>query len=148
MTSKIMAKKNYYLEVIQQAVVNNDFEFDANNSIMEVFQQAFDSLMENPTGQQFIHTDLDCHGMTQNYTFYDEVTDFENHVSGEVFDFRWHYKADDEVLFHEVRPGEFEPVNWFDVPMEGEEGRNDYIFVFDREILSDGRVAYLYDYFA
>jgi hypothetical protein len=143
-----MAKKNYYLEVIQQAVVNNDFEFDANNSIMEVFQQAFDSLMENPTGQQFIHTDLDCHGMTQNYTFYDEVTDFENHVSGEVFDFRWHYKADDEVLFHEVRPGEFEPVNWFDVPMEGEEGRNDYIFVFDREILSDGRVAYLYDYFA
>lgn len=148
MTSKIMAKKNYYLEVIQQAVVNNDFEFDANDSIMEVFQQAFDSLMENPTGQQFIHTDLDCHGMTQNYTFYDEVTDFENHVSGEVFDFCWHYKADDEVLFHEVRPGEFEPVNWFDVPMEGEEGRNDYIFVFDREILSDGRVAYLYDYFA
>lgn len=144
-----MAKKNYYLEVIQSAIVNNDFEFDAqNSSIMEVFQQAYDSLMENPTGRQFIHTELDCHGTTQNYTFYDEETGFQNLVSGEVFDFLWHYKADDEVLFHEVRPGEFEPVDWFDVPMDGEEGRNDYIFVFDREILSDGSVAYLYDYFA
>jgi len=141
-------KKNYYLEVIQQAVANNDFEFDADDSIMEVFQQAYDSLMEDPTGRQFIHTELDCHGMTQNYTFYDEDTGFENHVTGEVFDFRWHYKADDEVLFREVRDGEFEPVNWFDVPMDGEDGRSDYIFVFAKEVLSDGRVAYLYDYFA
>ena len=142
-------KKNYYLEVIQQAVVNNDFEFDVNNdSIMEVFQQAYDSLMEDPTGRQFIHTELDCHGMTQSYTFFDEDTDFENHVTGDVFDFRWHYKADDEVLFREVRDGEFEPVNWFDVPMEGEADRESYIFVFAKEILSDGRVAYLYDYFA
>ena len=143
-----MAKKNYYLEVIQSAVFNNDFEFDADNcSIMEVFQQAYDSLMENPTDKQFIHTELYCSGMTQNYTFYDEYTGFQNIVSGDVFDFRWHYKADDEVLFHEVRQGKFEPVDWFDVPMEGEEGRNEYIFVFAKEILSDGSMAYLYDYF-
>lgn len=141
-------KKNYYLAVIQQAVVNNDFEFDADDSIMEVFQQAYDSLMEKPTGRLFIHTELDCHGSTQNYTFCDEDTDFENHVTGEVFDFRGHYKADDDVLFREVHQDMFEPVNWFDVPMDGEADRKSYIFVFAKEVLSNGRVAYLYDYFA
>ena len=143
-----MEKRNYYLEVIQQAVINNDFEFDAEDSIMEVFQQAYDSLMENPTGLQFIQTELDCHGMLQNYVFYDEETGFQNNVTGEVFDFRGHYKTEDEVYYREVGNGEFEPVNWFDVPMDGEDGREKYIFVFAKEILSNGNMAYLYDYLA
>lgn len=140
-------KKNYYLEVIQAAVVNNDFEFDADDSIMEVFQQAEDSLREDPIGVDFIHTELWGHSMSQGYTFTDDATGYEKTMNGEVFDFG-KSKADADVYFHADGKGGFEVVNWFDIPAEGNVERRQYIYVFAREIQSNGRVAYLYDYFA
>jgi len=140
-------KQNYYLAVIQAAVANNDFEFNAEDSIMDVFQQAYDNLMDEPVGKTFVHTELNFSGMSMNYTFCDEDTDFQRHVTSEQFDFLWKYKAKDEVLFRDKGNGEFEPVDWFEVPVDGEPDRDKYIFVFDKEILSDGRLAMLYDYF-
>ena len=139
-------KKNYYLAVIQAAVVNNDFEFDAEDSIMQVFGQAEDSLREDPIGVDFVRTELSGHGMSQAYTFYDDATGFTNTTSGEIFDWG-HYRADNETYFKADGKGGFDAVNWFDIPEEGNPERRNYIYVFDREVQSNGRLAYLYDYF-
>ena len=141
-----MAKKNYFLNIIQAAVANNDFEFDPEDSIIDVFTAAEESLLENPVGKKFVRTELNGHGMSQSYTFWDEDSDYHTTMSGEIFDFG-HYKAESEVYFREVGDDEFEPVSWFEIPSPGEPGRDKYIFVFDVEVLSDGRIAYLYDYF-
>lgn len=140
-------KGNYYLEVIRAAIVYNGFEFNPEDSVMDIFQRAYDNLMDKPAGKTFIRTDLNGHGMSQSYTFYDSDTEFSNLISGDIFDFNWHYKAKDEVLFREKGNGEFEPVDWFEIPMDGEPDRDKYVFVFDKQILSDGNIAYLYDHF-
>ena len=139
-------KQNYYLAVIQAAVVNNDFEFDADSSISEVFQEAEDCLLENPTGRDFVRTELFGHGASQGYTFTDDATGFEKTVNGEIFDFG-KSKADAEVYFRIDGKGGLDAVNWFDVPAEGDVERRQYIYVFARELKSNGRVAMLYDYF-
>lgn len=149
-----MAKKNYQLEIIQQAIVTNDFKFDPEESITEVFQQAYDSLVENPVGHVFVCAELRGHGMRQGYTFCDDATDYANTVSGEIFDFG-HYGKDNGVYFHQRRfrgnsiqtEEDFEPVAWYDIPNEGDEKRKEYIFVFDTQLMSDGKLAMLYDYF-
>jgi hypothetical protein len=138
-------KNNYFIEVIRAAVANG-LEFDPEDSIMDVYCKADDYLITKPIGRQFVRNELRGSGMDQCYTFYDEATGYSNHVSGDIFDFRWQYRAKDERLFHEEKPGEFKPVDWFDVPMPGEPHRDEYIFVFDIQVLSNGELAYLYDY--
>lgn len=66
--------------------------------------------------------------------------------SGEIFDFTYHYRESDRVLFHEEADGSFTPCNFYDIPFEGAE-RREYIFVFD-VVEVDGELIALYDYFA
>lgn len=141
-----MAKKNYLLGVIQSAVVNNDFDFNPDDSIIDVFTAAEENLLDSPVGIKFVRTELDGHGMSQSYTFWDEDSDYHTTMSGEIFDFG-HYKAESDVYFRKVGDGKFKHVDWLEVPSPGEADRDKYIFVFDKKVLSDGRIAYLYDYF-
>ena len=79
-------------------------------------------------------------GNSQYYSF------GNNNCTGEIFDFG-RYTASMEVYFHEV-DGKFIPCAWYDVPMHNEEGRNEYIFVFDTIVDTDtGKLISLYDYF-
>lgn len=45
-----MAKKNYFLNIIQAAVANNDFEFDPEDSIIDVFTAAEENLLDSLSG--------------------------------------------------------------------------------------------------
>lgn len=130
------------LSVIKSAV-ENGFEFDPTDTFEEVWEQAEDWLRENePNGHQFIQCDFHAHGMSQNYLFIDE-DGYETDMTGEIFDFP-KARAEKEVYFK--KDGDtFTPVNWFDIPDESEEGREDYVFVYDYIVCHDGIIAYLYD---
>lgn len=140
-----MKKKNFLLEVIQAAVVNNGFEFDMEDSMLDIFSKAEESLLDSPAGYDFVRTELWGHGMKQGYTFTDDATGFSKTMNGEIFDFG-KKKAEDNVYFRADGKGGFDAINWFDLPEEGD-CRRQYIFVFAREVQSNGRVAMLYDYF-
>lgn len=143
-----MKAKNYQLAVIT-AAVNAGFEFDMDDSMADVEMQAQDYLLENePYGHVFEHIELSGHGMSQNYSWADEDSDYSTQMSGEIFGFGEN-RAEDEVYFHREENGTFTPVNWFDIPNEFEkEERRQYIFVFDKQVRSDGKIAWLYDYMA
>lgn len=136
-------KAKHILAIIN-AAVQDGFEFDLSDSMEEVGIQAEDYLLENePYGHLFVQCDLSGHGMSQGYTFVD-VDGYDITSSGEIFDFS-HAKKDDEVYFQK-RGNDFEPVNWFEIP--DDENRKDFIFVYDKVVCADGKIAYLYDNFA
>ena len=136
-----MSANNYYLGIIK-AAVSMGFDFDLDDTILEVYEQAWNKLMKDkPYGYEFQHVEYKCHSRGVLYTFYDPDTDFIIEIdSSEIFDFEDH----EECYFRE-EDGAFTPVSWYEIP-DGDERRN-YIFVFDYEVLSNGKIAYLYDYF-
>lgn len=134
---------NYFIGVIN-AAVSKGFEFETDEPFINVATDAEAWLIDNePYGHDFERIELECSGSSQYYTWLDEGSGSVKNMSGEIFDFNTHQ---DGVFFHEEVGGDFTPVKWFDVPMEGVE-RKRYIFVFAKEVRSDGTVAYLYDYF-
>ena len=135
--------KAKHLLAIINAAVQDGFEFDTTDSMEEVWQQAEDYLLENePYGHLFVQCDLSGHGMSQGYTFVD-VDGYDITSSGEIFDFG-HANKEDEVYFR-MKGNDFEPVNWFEIP--DDENRRDFIFVYDKVVCADGKIAYLYDNF-
>lgn len=138
-------KAKHILAIIN-AATQDGFEFDPSDTMEEIWQQAEDYLLENePYGHLFVQCDLSCHGMSQGYTFVD-VDGYGITSSGEIFDFG-HAKKDDEVYF-QMKGNDFEPVNWFDIPAPEDERRRDFVFVYDKVVCADGKIAYLYDNFA
>lgn len=136
-------KTKHILSVINAAVANG-FELDPADSLEDIWQQAEETMLENePNGRVFVQCALGGHGMSQNYTFTDD-DGYSVGMTGEIFDFP-KAKADDEVYFRK-EGGAFTPVAWYEIP-DGEE-RKDYVFVFDKQVRSDGAVAYLYDHLA
>ena len=133
---------NYFLGIIN-AAVSQGFEFDPEDSFMEIYEQACNELMEYEScGSEFVQADLDSYGNTQAYTFIDPDTGHNETVSGEIFDFT---TKSDAVYYRREEDGSFTPLKWFEVPAQGED-RSNYIFVYAKEILSNGKIAYMYDY--
>lgn len=141
-----MKKKNYFIGVLS-AAVEDGFEFNMTDSMEDVVMAAEDYLQENePYGHVFEQVGLSGHGMSQNYSWVDDESGKEVQMSGEIFTFP-QSKADKEVYFHhDQEKDEFTAVNWFDIPDEyHKEERKHYIFVFDKQVRSDGKIAWLYD---
>ena len=137
-----MKTNDYHLSIIL-AAVNAGFDYDPEDSLLDIFSQADDFILENePYGTEFVHTDFDSHGNNQSYTFLDEESGYTQDVTGEIFDFS--YRSDDSY-FRRNPDGTLTSVEWYDVPLDGQE-RKDYAFVFARHSLSNGKVALLYDY--
>lgn len=136
-------KAKHILAIIN-AATQDGFEFDPSDTMEEIWQQAEDYLLENePYGHLFVQCDLSGHGMSQYYCFVD-IDGHSSEVSGEIFDFP-KAKKEDEIYFR--KDGEkFIPVNWFEIPRD--ENRKDFIFVYDKVVCADGKIAYLYDNFA
>lgn len=139
-------KKNYFISVLA-AAVNEGFEPEMDETLEDVVMKAEEYLLENePYGHEFENIDFSGHGMQQNYSWADDETDYTTQVSGEIFTFG-HSKAEDEVYFRKEDDGTMVAVNWYDIPNEFErEERKKYIFVFDKQVRSDGKIAWLYDY--
>ena len=141
-----MAHQTYLISVIN-AAVNEGFEYDPEDSVIEVAQQAEDELRESePYGVEYEHCPLEGHGMSQCYTWQDDQTGMEKTMTGEIFTFP-KAKADEGVYFHK-RPDmilDFQPVNYFDIPDKGDPSRKEYVFVYAHEVKGNGMVAYLYD---
>lgn len=146
MKTTIKTKKNYFISVLA-AAVNDGFEPEMDETLEDVVMKAEEYLLENePYGHVFEQVDFSGHDMSQNYAWADEETDYSTQVSGEIFTFG-HNKAEDEVYFrHDWEKDEFVAVNWYDIPNEFErEERKKYVFVFDKQVRSDGKIAWLYD---
>lgn len=145
----IMKKEDlaYYFSVIT-AAADAGMEIDETDELIMIFTEAELYLIDNrPNGVEYIQTDLDTDGKEQSYIFVDECG-HETRCSGEIFDFGNRYTKEDKLLFHLEDNADFTPCSWFDIPSQGEEGRNEYVFVFDTVILPNGKVAMLYDHFA
>ena len=137
----IMETKDYNLSIITAAVAAG-FEYDFRDPLIEIEDAAENFLLEDePYGKEFVRTDFDESGNGSSYTFLDEGTGFTRDIFGEVFDF-----GHGDHYYHRKPDGPLEPVDWFDVPAEGPE-RKDYAFVFAKHPLSNGKVAYLFDFF-
>lgn len=121
-----------------QAAIDNGFTVSGTDSIETVWQDACDYIIDN-TEHVMEYCELVTNNRGQHYDFGEYWED------GEIFDFGWHYKESDHVLFRQ-EGNDFVWVNWFDVPMDGEPDRADYGFVFDT-IVYDGEAIDLYDMF-
>ena len=142
-----MKTKKYYFISVLAAAVNDGFEPEMDETLEDVVIKAEDYLLENePYGHVFEQVDLSGHGMSQNYVWVDEETGKEVQTSGEIFDFG-HCKAEDDIYFRKEDDGKMTPVSWYEIPDEYHmDERKRYIFVFDRQVRSDGKIAWLYDY--
>lgn len=141
-----MKTKNYFISVLA-AAVNDGFEPEMDETLEDVVMKAEDYLLENePYGHVFENIDFSGHDLHQNYSWADDDSGYQTQVSGEIFTFG-HNKAEDEVYFRKEDDGTMVAVNWYDIPNEFErEERKKYIFVFDKQVRSDGKIAWLYDY--
>lgn len=130
--------------MLLQSAMEQGFELEMNETIEQNMLLAEEYLLENVEAD-FEQCELTTSGYSQNYYFCDEFGK-DAEVSGEIFDFG-RYKAESEVYYHVENDGEFKPVDWFKIPMEGEE-RKEYIFVFDKFVSANGKVYKLYDHLA
>jgi hypothetical protein len=121
-----------------QAAIDNGFTVSGTDSIETVWQDACDFIIDN-TEHTMEYCELNTNGRSQHYDFGEYWQD------GEIFDFGWHYKESDHVLFKQ-EGNDFVWVNWYDIPMDGEPDRSEYGFVFDT-IVYDGEAIDLYDMF-
>lgn len=121
-----------------KSAIDNGFKVSNTNSIESVWEDACDYLVDN-TEHTMEYCELRSTGRSQRYDFGEYWED------GEIFDFNWHYKESDHVLFRQ-EGNDFVWVNWFDIPMDGEPDRSNYGFVFDT-IVYDGEAIDLYDMF-
>ena len=134
-----------YFTAILNIAAENGFEFDTADTIEEVQVNAENYILENePCGSEFVECELSTSGYNQSYSFVDECG-MSRVCSGDIFDFSHHYSKDSDILFRKDND-HFEAVAWFDLPDGGEE-RENYIFVYDKVVMSNGKVALLYDHF-
>lgn len=118
--------------------VDNGCDIDPELTITDARDEAENYIREYVTAYDRLErVELTNVGGTQNYTWEG------NTVSGDIFDFSGHYKAEDGTL---IRVADAEPVNWFDIPSEGPE-RKDYGFIYAKEFDEDGELVALYDTF-
>ena len=145
-------KVNAMLSIIQ-AAAKQGMEIDKDETIEETYFVAEDYLKEHPISIHFEHCELSGGG--QQYYQWADGDDIRTEVWGEIFDWA-DYKADRKVYFHKKawlsatrEPAEnFEAVNWFDIPDDGDDKRSEYVFVFETMVCADGSLAMLYDYMA
>jgi hypothetical protein len=128
--------------VVKNAI-SEGFEVNEHQDLETILCDAENHLFSKCKHQKFEHCTLNSDGSSQYYYFIDKDGN-EFNSTGEIFDFG-KYKAEKEIYF-KFEDGKFIPVNWFDIPMEGEE-RSDYVFVFDTIIDCDGEIVALYDCF-
>lgn len=132
-----------FANVVKRAI-SEGYEVDEHQDLETIICDAENHIFSNCKPDTMEQCDLKTHGTSQYYYFIDK--DGQKYDStGDIFDFA-KYKADKGVYFKREENGTFTPVNWFDIPMEGEE-RCDYVFVFDTIIDCEGQVVSLYDYF-
>lgn len=129
--------------MLLQSAMEQGFELEMNETIEQNMLLAEEYLLEYVEAD-FKHCEL-TGGYSQGYYFCDEFGK-DTQVSGEIFDFG-RYKAESGVYYHIESDGEFKPVDWFEIPMEGKE-RKEYIFVFDKFVSANGKVYKLYDHLA
>ena len=139
---KHLSQQQIAMMLINSAM-EQGFELEMSETIEQNMLLAEEYILKNNEAS-FEFCELTTSGYNQNYYFCDEFGK-EVEVSGDIFDYGYRYKEEQNTLFKEV-DGEFIPCNWFDVPMEGEE-REQYIFVFDKFVTADGKVLNLYDRF-
>ena len=146
-------KVNAMLSIIQ-AAAGQGMEIDPSETIEETYFVAEDYLKEHPISIHFEHCELSSSGRDQSFSWNDG-DDIKQEMWGEIFDWA-DYKADRKVYFHKKawvsatrEPAEnFEAVNWFDIPDDGDDKRSEYVFVFETMVCADGSLALLYDYMA
>ena len=140
---------NYYkyATAIIRIAVEEGFEPDENDSFDTIASDAANYLLkEEPCGHEFVHCPFSWHGYMQGYGFVDE-SGYEIEASGEIFDFSHHWRKEDETLY--LKEGDnYTPVNWYDIPDPDDESRENYIYVYDYQPMSNGKVAWLYDHFS
>ena len=137
--------ENYtkYFQGIVSAASENGMESCPDEPFEARLSRAALYLRERePLGHVFIHVELSDDDGVEEYTFSDPVTGFPMSTRG---NFRDAYGKADDVYFVREKDGSFSPVSWRDIPA-CQDARKDYIFVFNKEVLGDGRIAYLYDY--
>ena len=131
-----------FTNVVKRAI-SEGFELNEQKDLESILCDAENFIFSHCKPDTMEHCNLSSDGRSQYYYFTDREG-LEYNSTGEIFDFA-HYKADKNVYFH-FDGYKFTPVNWFDIPMEGEE-RSDYVFVYDTIIDCDGNVVALYDIF-
>lgn len=138
-----MKTKNYFISVLA-AAVNEGFEPEMDETLEDVVMKAEEYLLENePYGHVFEQVNLGGYSpMNQGYSWVDDESDHDVQMSGEIFDFG-HSKEEDEVYFRKEEDGTMVAVNWFDIP-DGDD-RKQYVFVFDKQVKANGKIAWLYD---
>lgn len=139
-----MKAKNYQLAVIN-AAVNAGLKLDMSYTMQEIWDAADNFLSDKePYGHVFEQVDLYGADHSQHYTWADDESDYYTQVSGDVITTNGHYAAYLKVYYRLEDDGTFTPVNWFEIPDEGDENRRNYIFVFAHHVKASGKVAYLY----
>jgi len=137
--------ENYteYFQGIVSAASQNGMESCPDEPFEARLSRAALYLRERePLGRVFIHVELVEDGGVQEYTFSDPVTGFPMSTRGF---FRNSFRKTDDIYFAQGDDGAFTPVKRRDIPARRDD-RDGYVFVFAKEILGDGRIAYLYDY--
>ena len=132
----------YYLDQLVKNADPDDIDEDVENCALDVIRCMSDDIIAKCDAPTMEHCELE---RGQFYLWCDE-NNIEHSVSGDIFDFTHHYMAADKRFFHKVGDN-FEPVDWYDVPMGGKE-RSNFVFVFDTIVTSNCEVVALYDYFA
>lgn len=133
-----------FTKVVERAM-QEGFEVNEHDELDTILCDAENHIFNNCGVDTMEQCDLSTDGRSQYYYFIDKDGS-EHNSTGEIFDFA-KYKAEKEVYFKRDENGKFTPVSWFDIPMAGEDGRDDYVFVFDTIIDCEGQVVALYDYF-
>jgi len=143
-----MKAKNYELAVIM-AAVNAGFEFDKEDTIQDVWDDADIFLTKKePYGHVFEKCELHGPDHSQYYSWADDESNYTTSAGGEIITTNGKYTADEKVYYRVEKDGSYTPVDWSDIPDAGNEYRSNYIFVFAQHVKASGKVAYLYDYFA
>lgn len=127
------------------------FDEDVKRCALDIIRNEESDLIakcDNPTMEYCELESIGSQG--QAYSWIDE-NGIERNMSGDIFNYGWHYKAKDRVFFRKDGD-QFIQVDWFEIPAEDYEGiehkRSEFVFVFDTIVTSNCEVVALYDYFA
>ena len=133
-----------FTKVVSRAI-SEGYEVDEHEELENILFDAENYIFANCNPDTMEQCNLQSNGRSQYYYFIDKDGS-EHNSTGDIFDFP-RYKTEKEVYFKREEDGKFTPVDWFDIPMDGEDGRSDYLFVFDTIIDCEGNIVALYDYF-
>ena len=124
-----------FLELFEYAE-SIGWDYDSEESMSELIISAQEYILEETSDDDVEFIQVDFHtGRSQNYFFAGLDNFIEIETSGDIFDFTAHYTDKDRKLF-KLDNGNFIPVSWYEIPKFGEDDRSDYIFVFDKVVLS------------